>query len=67
MVDIHLPGLEFVKFKLENASTNKTQLYFINTNTYRGHQFFMHEMELVRAGKEQMRGVLSIRALPVWI
>jgi len=61
MVDTHLSGLEFVKFQLENAGTDKAQLYFINTNTYRGHPFFMHEMGLVRAGKEQMRGVLMYR------
>jgi len=59
--DTHLSGLEFVKFQLENGGTDKAQLYFMNTNTYRGHQSFMREMGLARAGKEQMRGVLTYR------
>ena len=61
MVDTYLSGLEFVKFQLENGGTDKAQLYFMNTNTHRGHPFFMREMGLARAGKEQMRGVLTYR------
>ena len=59
LVDTHLAGLEFVKFQIEGAGTDKAKLYFINTNTHRGHPMFMSAMGLPRRGvKGRMRGVL---------
>ena len=64
MVDQHLSGTEFVKFQIENGTTDKPRLYFINTVTHRGHPMFMRKIGIQQNGRsnpDQMRGVLSYR------
>ena len=60
--DIHLAGLEYVKFNVENVNTTHPQIYFINTKTHRAHMRFMAAVGLSRGGG-QMRGVLIYRPL----
>lgn len=62
MVDTHLAGNQFVKFQIEDASTDKPVLYFINTKTFRGHPMFMGAIGIPR-GAGSMRGVLVYRPL----
>ncbi len=64
MIDTFLAGLEFVKFTLDKAETDERQLYFINTNTHRGHPMFARAAGLSRArGGDQMKGVLVYRPM----
>jgi hypothetical protein len=61
MIDTFLADLEFVKFTLDNASTDQRQLYFINTNTHRAHMMFARAAGLNPRGGDQMKGVLVYR------
>ena len=66
LIDTHLDGLEFVKFQIENAASDKPEVYFINTKTHRAHMRFMRAAGLPRGGRgsdDQMRGVLVYRPL----
>ncbi len=63
MIDTHLTGLEFVKFQLERANTEKPEMYFINTEKIRAHPMFMQRIGLPRGDEGQMRGVLVYRPL----
>lgn len=74
-VDTYLNDLEHVKFQIENAGTDKAQLYFMNTKTHQGHPRFMQAIGLrrgrggpraqgppeVQGGGRQMRGALTYR------
>ena len=59
--DIHLDGLEYVKFNIEDPGKNEAQVYFINTKTHRAHPMFMAAIGLPHRGNQQMRGVLIYR------
>ncbi len=61
--DTFLIDLEFVKFTLDGASTEKRQLYFINTKTHRAHHQFAQAAGLARRGSDQMKGVLVYRPM----
>ena len=62
MIDTFLADLEFVKFTLDDASSDKRQMYFINTKTHRAHMMFARVAGLPRGrGSEQMKGVLVYR------
>ncbi len=54
-MDTYLNDLEHVKFQLENAGTDEAQLYFMNTNTHRGHPMFMRAIG-IRRGRGGPRG-----------
>jgi hypothetical protein len=51
MVDVGLKGVEFVKYQIEAVETDKPIMYFINTNTHRGHPMFMREVGITRLGR----------------
>ncbi len=62
MIDTFLADLEFVKFTLDEASSDKRQMYFINTKTHRAHMMFARAAGLpFGRGNEQMKGVLVFR------
>ncbi|MFT5525930.1 MAG: hypothetical protein ACI9HK_003900 [Pirellulaceae bacterium] len=61
MIDTFLADLEFVKFTLDQASTDNRQLYFINTNTHRAHMMFAQAVGISPRGGDQMKGVLVYR------
>ncbi|MDP7014552.1 MAG: PEP/pyruvate-binding domain-containing protein [Pirellulaceae bacterium] len=63
MIDTFLAGLEFVKFSLEGAPTEKSQLYFINTKTHRAHHRFGQVAGLPGRGGGLMKGVLVYRPM----
>jgi hypothetical protein len=64
LIDTFLAGLEFVKFTLEKAASDKRQLYFINTKTHRAHMMFARIAGLsFGRGNDQMKGVLVYRPL----
>lgn len=66
MIDSFLADLEFVKFTIEAASTDKPQFYFINTKTHRGHPMFAGAVGLPNSrgsGGDQMKGVLVYRPM----
>lgn len=63
MIDRHLADQEFVKFQLENAGTDKAQLFWLNTNTWRAHPHFMNYAGLTRGAPGQMRGVLIFKPM----
>jgi hypothetical protein len=54
-VDTYLNDLEHVKFQIENAGTDKPQLYFMNTKTHQGHPGFMQAIG-IRRGRGGRRG-----------
>lgn len=41
-MDTYLSGIEFVKFIIENAMTDKAQTYWMNTQNYQAHPQFMN-------------------------
>lgn len=43
MRDGYLAGLEFVKFIVEHAQTDKVKVYFMNTENYRAHPPYMQQ------------------------
>jgi hypothetical protein len=64
MIDTFLAGLEFVKFTLDQAATDRQQLYFINTKTHRAHMMFARVAGLpFDRGDDQMKGVLVYRPM----
>lgn len=63
MVDSFLAGLEFVKFTIDKAESDKPLIYFINTKTHRGHPMFAGAVGLPRRGQDQMKGVLVYRPM----
>ena len=63
MIDTHLTGLEFVKFQIENATTDTPDTYFINTEAIRSHPQFMQRAGIEIGREGQMRGVLVFRPL----
>ena len=48
--DVHLQDLEFVKFYLVEADTDRPYVYFMNTNTHRTHGSFRNAVNLRGAG-----------------
>ncbi len=56
LIDTHLEDLEFVKFQIENAHTDRPEVYFLNTVTHRAHFRFMSAVRINRGGPGQMRG-----------
>ncbi|MHC4380707.1 MAG: PEP/pyruvate-binding domain-containing protein, partial [Planctomycetota bacterium] len=60
MVMPHLKGREFVKFQIEDATSDNPKLYFINTKTHPTHIGFMQASGIAGFGKG-MRGVLVYR------
>ena len=44
--DAHLQDLEFVKFYIVEADTDRPQVYFLNTNTHRTHGSFRNAVNL---------------------
>ena len=66
MIDTFLANLEFVKFTIEGATSDKPQFYFINTKTHRGHPMFAQAAGLPNSrggGGDQMKGVLVYRPM----
>ncbi|MCA8943123.1 MAG: hypothetical protein KDB80_11230 [Planctomycetes bacterium] len=63
MVDTHLAGLEFVKFQIEDAGSDRPLLYFMNTKTHRAHPMFMAKVGIGEHRDGQMRGVLVFRPM----
>ena len=76
MVDTHLADQEFVKFQIESSDGEYPQLYFINTNKFRGHPMFMEHIGVggrgfgggrgrgnEEPGTHRMRGVLVYRPM----
>ncbi len=67
--DAYLNDIQFVKFQLENAGSDKAQLYFMNTKRYRAHPRFMQAIGIRRFGRgrsggnsgpgRQMRGAIA--------
>ena len=57
LIDTHLSDLEFVKFYIIDAHTDKPYVFFMNTNTHRAHGRFAREVDLPPRGTlGQMRG-----------
>ncbi|MEM7387274.1 MAG: PEP/pyruvate-binding domain-containing protein, partial [Verrucomicrobiota bacterium] len=54
--DTHLEDLQFVKFQIEGADTDRPSVYFLNTKTHRAHFRFMEAVGITRNGPGQMRG-----------
>lgn len=67
MIDFGLRGLEFVKFVITEAISDKPQMYFMNTENFRAHPQFMRTVGLGFGGRGgqsgTMRGVLVFRPL----
>tara|TARA_R110002094_G_scaffold16941_5_gene28485 strand:- start:288 stop:2729 length:2442 start_codon:yes stop_codon:yes gene_type:complete len=77
MIDTHLADHEFVKFQIENADSDKPQLYFMNTNKFRAHPMFMQHIGVggrggggggrgrgnEEPGTHRMRGVIVYRPM----
>jgi hypothetical protein len=74
-MDTYLNDLQFVKFQIEQAGTDKPLVYFMNTKTHQGHPMFMQAIGLRRgrggprgggaaqdpAAGRQMRGAITYR------
>ena len=57
LIDTHLSDLEFVKFYIIDAHTDKPHVFFMNTNTHRAHGRFANAVDLPPRGTlGQMRG-----------
>ena len=50
MRDGYLAGLEFVKFIVENAQTDKVKVYFMNTENFRAHPPYMQQFGIEMRG-----------------
>ena len=62
MIDTPLKGIEFVKFTITGADGDDPKMYFINTETHRGHPMFGGAIGIGR-GRDHMRGVLCFHPL----
>lgn len=57
MRDGYLAGLEFVKFIVEGAQTDKVRVYFMNTENYRAHPPYMQQLGIQMGGSP--RGAIT--------